>query len=85
MLADTLPEIATVVVGPLATTDKITIVSQDGTLGASKFSGDMANIAASMPAILKALTGADISQLMSKVPGLGEVKPVVDTTPVVEA
>jgi len=83
VLADKLPEIAKVVFGPLAKTDKITIVSQDGTLGANKFSGDMANIAASMPAILKALTGADIAQLLTKVPGLGEVKPV--TPPAAEA
>jgi flotillin len=76
VLADKLPEIAKVVFGPLAKTDKITIVSQDGTLGANKFSGDMANIAASMPAILKALTGADIAQLLTKVPGLGEVQAV---------
>jgi flotillin len=81
VLADKLPEIAKVVFGPLAKTDKITIVSQDGTLGASKFSGDMANIASSMPAILKALTGADISQLLTKVPGLGEVKPLTAATP----
>ncbi len=59
---------------PLAKVDKITIVSTgDGNAaGVNKITGDMAKMAAQVPALFEALSGMRISELLSKVKGIGE-------------
>jgi flotillin len=53
---------------PLAKVDKVTIVSTGGdSAGVNKLTGDMAKIAAQVPALFEALSGMDIRQLMSNV------------------
>ena len=72
-----LPEIVRAIAEPLAKVDKISIVSTGGAngsnLGASRVTGDVVNMLAQVPAILEALTGTKMSDLMSKVPSLGTV------------
>jgi flotillin len=72
-----LPEIVRAIAEPLAKVDKISIVSTGGAngsnLGASRVTGDVVNMLAQVPAILEALTGTKMSDLMAKVPSLGTV------------
>jgi flotillin len=71
---------------PLAKVDKITVVSTGGdAAGVNKLTGDMAKIAAQVPALFEALSGMDIRELMSNVKsmrprgdGSATVPPVVD-------
>src|SRR2546421_2945396 len=68
-LITSLPEVVRAMAAPLANIDKITIVSTgNGTAaGASKITGDMAQIAAQVPALFEALSGMSMSQLMGKI------------------
>jgi flotillin len=70
-----LPEVVRAIAEPLAKVEKINIVSTGGSnganLGASRITGDMVNMLAQVPALLEALTGARMSDLMSHVPALG--------------
>ncbi len=58
--------------------DKISIVSTGGAngsnLGASRVTGDVVNMLAQVPAVLEALTGVRMSDLMERVPGLRTVE-----------
>ena len=69
-----LPEVVRAIAEPLAKVDKISIVSTGGAngsnLGASRVTGDVVNMLAQVPAILEALTGTRMSDLMAHVPGL---------------
>ena len=72
-----LPEMVRAIAEPLSKVDKISIVStggaNGGNLGASRVTGDVVNMLAQMPAILEALTGVKMSDLMAKVPSLWTV------------
>jgi flotillin len=75
-----MPEIVKSLAAPLANVDKITIVSTgDGNAaGAHRVTGDIAAIAAQVPALFEALSGMQMSDLLSKVKLIGgqDVKPV---------
>jgi flotillin len=76
-LISSLPEVVRAMAQPLANVDKITIVSTgNGTsAGASKITGDMAQIAAQVPALFESLSGMSISDLLSKVRQIGDKSP----------
>jgi flotillin len=69
-----LPEMMRALAEPLSKVDKISIVSTgssaNGSLGASRMTGDMVNIMAQAPAILEALTGVRMADLFARVPGM---------------
>jgi flotillin len=77
-----LPEIVRALAAPLANVDRITIVSTgDGhAAGMNKITGDMAAMAAQIPALFESLSGMNMSELFSKVKQIGENKnkPPVD-------
>jgi len=64
-----LPEVVRALAAPLANVDKITIVSTgDGhAAGMNKITGDIAAMAAQVPALFEALSGMQMSELFSKV------------------
>jgi flotillin len=64
-----LPEVVRAMAQPLSNIDKITIVStgNDGAAGASKITGDMARIAAQVPALFEALSGMNMGELLGRV------------------
>ena len=64
-----LPDVVRAMAAPLSNIDKITIVStgNDGAAGASKITGDMAKIAAQVPALFEALSGMNMSELLGRV------------------
>jgi len=68
-----MPEMVRAMAAPLANVDKITIVSTgDGpAAGAHKITGDLAAIAAQVPALFESLSGMQLSDLLSKVRLIG--------------
>jgi flotillin len=75
-LITNMPEMVRAMAAPLANIDRITIVSTgDGeAAGAHKITGDLAAIAAQVPALFEALSGMQMSELLSKVRTIGAEK-----------
>jgi flotillin len=71
-----MPEMVRAMAAPLANVDKITIVSTgDGpAAGAHKVTGDLAAIAAQVPALFESLSGMQLSDLFAKVRLIGSEK-----------
>ena len=69
-----LPEVVRALSEPLSKVDKVTIVSTggDGAAGAYKLTGDVTKIAAQVPALFEALSGMQMSDLLSKVRLIGD-------------
>ena len=76
-LITSLPEVVRAMAQPLANVDKITIVSTGNghSAGVSKITGDMAEIAAQVPALFESLSGMSITDLLSKVRLIGDKAP----------
>ena len=72
-----LPEVVRALAEPLSKVDKITIVSTGNgdSAGAHKITGDITKIAAQVPALFEALSGMQMSDLMSKVRAIGDKAP----------
>jgi flotillin len=68
-----MPEIVRALAAPLANVDRITIVSTgDGeAAGAHRITGDLAAIAAQVPALFESLSGMQMSDLLGKVKAIG--------------
>jgi flotillin len=63
--------------------DKITIVStgNNGNTGMHKLTGDMIEIAAQVPALVEALSGVPMADLLAKVRKIGDKAPRSETLP----
>src|SRR5271168_1583132 len=87
-LITSLPEVVRALAAPLANVDKITIVSTGNgdAAGAYKLTGDITKIAAQVPALFEALSGMQMSDLLSKVRMIGDKapKPEAPQAPVVK-
>jgi flotillin len=72
-----LPDVVRALAEPLSKVDKVTIVSTggDGAAGAYKLTGDVTRIAAQVPALFEALSGMQVSDLLSKVRLIGDKAP----------
>ncbi len=67
-LITSLPEVVRAMSEPLSKVDRITVVSTGGdAAGANKITGDMAKIAAQVPALFEALSGMDLRELMANI------------------
>ncbi len=98
-LLSSMPEIVRAIAEPLSKVDKVTIVStgsgDNQSLGASRLTGDIMNMAAQVPALFELLSGTRFSDLMSRVPALtnqgeqagadGTVVPSNGVSPTVDA
>jgi flotillin len=74
-LISMMPEIVRAMASPLEHVDKITIVSTGGdTSGMNKITGDMAAMAAQVPALFETLSGMKMAELFAKVRTIGEKK-----------
>jgi flotillin len=75
-----MPEVVRALAAPLANVDKITIVSTgDGNAaGMHKITGDMAAMAAQIPALFETLSGMKMTDLLGKVQTIGDKKPKPD-------
>ena len=69
-----LPQMVEALAAPLQKVDKITIVSTGNgdAAGMNKITGDMAKMAAQVPALFEALSGMQMSELLSKVRLIGD-------------
>ena len=76
-LISNMPEIVKALASPLANVDKITIVSTGNgdTSGMNKITGDVAAMAAQIPALFETLSGMQFSELLSKVKMIGDKSP----------
>jgi flotillin len=72
-----LPEVVRALAEPLSKVDKVTIVSTGNgdAAGAYKLTGDITKIAAQVPALFEALSGMQMSELLSKVRLIGDKAP----------
>ena len=68
-----MPEVVRALAAPLANVDRITVVSTgDGqAAGAHRITGDLAAIAAQVPALFESLSGMQMSDLLGKVKAIG--------------
>ena len=72
-LISSLPEIVRALAAPLEHVDKITVVSTGGdTTGMNKVTGDLAAIAAQVPALVESLSGMKMTELLGKIQGIGD-------------
>ena len=69
-----LPEVVRAMSAPLSQVDKITIVSTGNgdAAGVNKITGDMAKMAAQVPALFEALSGMQMSELLGRVRTIGD-------------
>src|SRR5512142_247755 len=69
-----LPEVVKALASPLANVDKITIVSTGNgdAAGMNKITGDLAKMAAQVPALFETLSGMNINELLGKVRQIGD-------------
>jgi len=76
-LISQMPEIVRALAAPLSQVDRITVVSTgDGhTAGVNKITGDIAQMAAQVPALFEALSGMNVQEMMAKVRGIGDKSP----------
>lgn len=76
-LIGSMPEIVKALASPLANVDKITIVStgNGNAAGMNKITGDVAAMAAQIPALFETLSGMQFSDLLSKVKSIGDKTP----------
>src|SRR5947199_12306 len=82
-LLTSLPEVVRAMAAPLANVDKITVVSTgngDAT-GMNKITGDFAKMAAQVPALFESLSGMSMTELLSKVRGIGDKASRPDALP----
>jgi len=82
-LITSLPEVVRAMAAPLANVDKITVVSTGNgdAAGMSKVTGDLAKMAAQVPALFETLSGMQMSELFSKVRLIGDKTPKPDAPP----
>jgi flotillin len=82
-LLTSLPEVVRAMAAPLANVDKITVVSTGNgeATGLNKITGDFAKMAAQVPALFESLSGMNMTELLSKVRGIGDKSPKPDALP----
>jgi len=72
LILDKLPQLANAIAQPLAKTDKIVIINSSGDpnsgAGASRVTKDVADTMAQLPAVIEALTGVRMIDLLNNLP-----------------
>lgn len=72
MFIDVLPELARAVSEPLSKVDKIVLIGDGQSSGASKITREVAEVLSQMPEVLESLTGVDIKKLLENLPQLAK-------------
>lgn len=70
MFAENLPQLARAIAEPLSKVDKIIMVGGggDGSIGASRITGEVAQMLAQLPTIIESLSGVDIKKFLERLP-----------------
>lgn len=71
LMFEKLPDLAREMAAPISKIDKIVMVSNDGKMGTSKITGEMAAMMSQLPMVVKEMTGFDLEQFVKK---LGDQK-----------
>ncbi len=66
MMFDKLPELAREMAAPISKIDKIVMVSNDGKLGTSKITGELASMMSQLPTVVKSLSGFDLEDWIKR-------------------
>lgn len=66
MMFDKLPDLAREMAAPISKVDKIVMVSNDGKLGTSKITGELAAMMSQLPTVVKSLSGFDLEAWLKK-------------------
>jgi flotillin len=81
-LISSMPEVVRALSAPLSQVDRITVVSTGNgdAAGVNKITGDIAKMAAQVPALFESLSGMNVNELLSKVRLIGDKgpKPPID-------
>ena len=72
MIIDKLPELTHEMAAPLSKVDKIVMVSNDGNVGTSKLTSEIASMLGQLPTVVKNLSGFDMEQWLKR---LNETNP----------
>jgi flotillin len=80
MFIESLPELARAVAEPLSKVDKIVVVggSGDGSLGASRVTGEVARVLAQLPTIVESLGGEDLKKLLTNLSAMRKKADALD-------
>ncbi|UCD18615.1 MAG: flotillin [Candidatus Zixiibacteriota bacterium] len=62
MMFERLPDLAREMAAPISKVDKIVMVSNDGKMGTSKITGELASMMTQLPTVVKSLSGFDLEQ-----------------------
>ncbi len=86
MIIRILPELAGKISEPLSKTEKIVIINSGNGVnggGASKLTGDVAQIVSQLPPVIESLTGVKLEKLIEQVPSLRKAinKPIIEEKP----
>lgn len=76
MMFEKLPDLAREMAAPISKVDKIVMVSNDGKMGTSKITGELASMMTQLPTVVKSLSGFDLEDWIKR---LGE-SPAVENT-----
>ncbi len=66
MMFEKLPDLAREMAAPISKVDKIVMLSNDGKLGTSKITGELAAMMAQLPTVVKSLSGFDLEGWLRK-------------------
>lgn len=72
MFTEMMPKLAQAIAEPLSRTEKMVIVNSGSGAGGgiSKFTGDIAGVMAQLPPVVEGLSGVNLRELLTRVPGL---------------
>src|SRR5450432_2558647 len=79
-LISAMPEVVRALAEPLSKVDRITVVSTGNgpAAGVNKITGDIAQMAAQIPALFETLSGMNMSELFAKIRTIGDAAPRTD-------
>jgi len=66
MIFEKLPDLAREMAAPISQVEKIVMVSNDGKMGTSKITGEIASMMAQLPTVVKSLSGFDLEEWVRK-------------------
>nr|NIP42298.1 hypothetical protein [candidate division Zixibacteria bacterium]NIR67816.1 hypothetical protein [candidate division Zixibacteria bacterium]NIS15516.1 hypothetical protein [candidate division Zixibacteria bacterium]NIS49041.1 hypothetical protein [candidate division Zixibacteria bacterium]NIT52035.1 hypothetical protein [candidate division Zixibacteria bacterium] len=80
MMFEKLPDLAKEMAAPISKVDKIVMVSNDGKMGTSKITGEMASMMSQLPVVVKSMTGFDLEDWVKRMAGKNEEAKTSEST-----